>query len=152
MITLKYVLSDDPVVIREQKRMSLRKADLADLCYSCFGGDLEFRVGGADFSIITGGGVQILDFAVEFFAAARTVGSGGDARIAFAGMADEIHLKVTGDFVGVSCNYADGRGEIRRGELIAASRKFLSQVLDDLETRYPALQGNKGMKSVRSWI
>jgi hypothetical protein len=152
VIILKYVLSDDPVVLREQKQVNLGKAGLADLCYSCFGGDLEFKVGDANFSIITGGGVQILDFAVEFFSAARTVGSGGNARIAFAGMADEIHLKPSGDLVGVSCNYADDTVEISKGELVAASRKFLSQVLGDLETRYPALQGNKGMKSVRSRI
>ncbi|MGW0819711.1 hypothetical protein [Streptomyces sp. NPDC002845] len=152
MIIASYVLSDDPVVLREQKRINLGKADLVDLCYSCFGGDLKLRVGDADFSIMTGGGVQILDFAVEFFTAGRTIASGESGRIAFAGMADEIHLRPSCGSVRVSCNYTDDSAEILVEEFVAASRSFLSKVLVDLETRYPALKGNKSIKNVHSWV
>lgn len=83
MMTVRYTLSDDPVVLREQRKMNLAKADLVDLCYSCFGGDLTLRLNGVDFSIVTGGGVQILDFAVEFFSAGRSVATGKPGKINF---------------------------------------------------------------------
>jgi hypothetical protein len=152
MIVASYVLSDDPRVLREQNRINLRKADLTDLCYSCFGGDLRLLVNEADFSIVTGGGVQILDFAVEFFTAGRSVSSGSNGRILFAGMADEISLTLSGGIVRVSSNYTDHRAEVPVGELIAASRSFLSKVIDDLEVQYPALKANEHVKKLHSWV
>ncbi|MDX2601302.1 hypothetical protein PV379_33185 [Streptomyces caniscabiei] len=152
MITVSYVLSDDPLLLREQGRVNLGKAELVDLCYSCFGGDLTLKVNDVDLSIVTGGGVQILDFAVGFFSAGRTLASGENARIDFAGLADEIHLVPSGDSVRVVANYVDGSTEVPRAELVSASRKFLTEVLMDLGGRHPDLRRNKNLKKVYAWV
>ncbi len=152
MIVARYSLSDDPALLREQRRVNLEKADLVDLCYSCFGGDLTLTSDGLDLSIVTGGGVQILDFAVEFFSAGRAVASGEGARICFAGMADEIYATPDGDRVKVSCNYAEGSSVIPRKDFIAAGRDFLTKVLADLVVRYPELRRNRDIKRAGSWV
>lgn len=151
MITIHYTLSSDPVVLREQKKMNLATADLVNLCYSCFGGDLTLTVNDVDFSIITGGGVQILDFAVEFHAATRKVSSGGTGRITFAGMADEIFLRSSSAHsVEISANYVDESSEVPLAELKKSASAFLSTVIADLEREYPRLRENKNMARLRS--
>ncbi|MEU2877420.1 MULTISPECIES: hypothetical protein [unclassified Streptomyces] len=151
MIRADYALSDNPVVLREQVRVNLRKADLLTLCYSCFGGDLRLTVNEVDFSIVTGGGVQILDFAVEFYTAGRAIASGKNAKIEFAGMADEIYLVLSGAAVTVSCSYADGDAQIPKEEVVVVSREFLRKVLADLESRYPDLKKNENVKKMHYW-
>ncbi|MFG2677724.1 hypothetical protein [Streptomyces sp. NPDC048392] len=151
-MVVSYVLSEDPVVLREQRRMNLAKADLVDLCYSCCGGDLTLRVDGVDFSIVTGGGVQILDFAVEFFTVGRSVATGESGRIEFAGMADEIYVTPTGESVEISSNYAEGVARVTRQEFVRAGRTFLAKVLTDLVARYPELRRNRGIRKAGAWV
>ncbi|MGW4301827.1 hypothetical protein ACWEHT_18915 [Streptomyces sp. NPDC004646] len=152
MITVQYALSDNSAILHDQKRINLAKADLLELCYSCFGGDLTLNVDGLDLSIITGGGVQVLDFAVEFFSAGRAISSGERCRISFAGMSDEIYLAPDGNHVEITCNYADGLSRILREDFVSAGRDFLSRVLADITSRYPELEGNSDIKKVRSWV
>ncbi|SCE01443.1 hypothetical protein GA0115240_135262 [Streptomyces sp. DvalAA-14] len=152
MIEARYTLSDDPAIVRDQLRINLQKADLVDLCYSCFGGDLTLKVSGLDLSIITGGGVQILDFAVEFYSAGRAIASGKIYRISFAGMADEIYATPDGDQVKVACNYATGSSQVPGAEFISAGRNFLSTVLADLMARYPELRKNGDIRRACSWV
>lgn len=152
MILVNYALSENPLLLREQKKVDLAKADLVDLCYSCFGGDLTLKVNDIDFSIITGGGVQILDFAVELFSACRSLTRGKVVQVDFAGMSDEIYLKRSGESVEMSSNYADGHAQIVVSELKSASRKFLFDVLVDLEERHPELKKNRNLKRVRYWV
>ncbi|MFE9687202.1 hypothetical protein [Streptomyces sp. NPDC006285] len=139
-------------MLREQRRVDLGKSDLVDLCYSCFGGDLTLKIGDADFSILTGGGVQILDFAVEFFSAARSLVQGKSSRITFAGMADELFLTLSGESVEVSSNYVDDTSEAPREKIVMASRAFLLKVLTDLTAKYPELKRNRDVKKAGSWV
>ncbi|EHM24789.1 MULTISPECIES: hypothetical protein [Streptomyces] len=152
MMVVSYVLSEDPAVLREQRKMNLAKADLVDLCYSCFGGDLTLQVDGVDFSIATGGGVQILDFAVEFFTVGRSVATGNSGRIEFAGMADEIYVTLSGESVKVSSNYTEEIAQVTQQQFIQAGRTFLTKVLTDLATQYPELKSNRGIKKAGSWV
>ncbi|WP_328777129.1 hypothetical protein OHU17_32885 [Streptomyces goshikiensis] len=132
--------------------MNLAKADLVDLCYSCFGGDLTLRLNGVDFSIVTGGGVQILDFAVEFFSAGRSVATGKPGKINFAGMADEIYVKPHEESVEISSNYTDEVGRVERQQFLRAGRTFLAEVLTDLTAEYPDLRRNQGIKKAGAWV
>ncbi|MER7109521.1 hypothetical protein [Streptomyces sp. NPDC000229] len=150
MIVVSYVLSSDPVVLREQQSVNLAKADLVDLCYSCFGGDLTLKVNDADFSIVTGGGVQILDFALEFFTAGSSLKSGDSAQVTFAGMSDEIYLVPSGESVRVSSSYTEDGVEVLKSEITSASREFLAKLLVDLGNRYPDLRKNRNVKKVAS--
>ncbi|MGM0354696.1 hypothetical protein [Streptomyces sp. ECR3] len=152
MIIAKYTLSEDPHILREQRRFDLAKADFLDLCHKCFGGDLTLKLNDADFSIITGGGVQVLDFAVEFFSASRSPRSTEPTRITFAGMSDEILLRPSGDKVRVSANYADSITEVPSEGLAEASRTFMCEVLTDLTMRYPELGRNRHIKKAGTWV
>ncbi|MFC7935492.1 hypothetical protein ACFU2J_04555 [Streptomyces sp. NPDC057387] len=151
-MVVSYVLSEDPVVLREQRKTNLAKADLVDLCYSCFGGDLTLRVDGADFSIVTGGGVQILDFAVEFFTVGQSVAAGKSGRIEFAGMADEIYVTPSGESVTIGSNYTEDVAQVTRQQFVRGGRTFLTEVLTDLVARYPELRSNRGIKQAGAWV
>ncbi|MGW6943477.1 hypothetical protein ACWGF3_31360 [Streptomyces xanthophaeus] len=151
MIEISYTLSSDPVVLREQNKIDLATADLVDLCYSCFGGDLTLKVNDVDFSIITGGGVQILDFAVEFYEASRRVSSGKVGRVAFAGMADEILMrKSPSGAVEISANYVDRLVDVPLREVEKSASAFLAKLIDDLTSGYPKLGGNKNVTQLYS--
>ncbi|MEE1928052.1 hypothetical protein V1J52_07555 [Streptomyces sp. TRM 70351] len=152
MIELSYTLSDRTVVLREQRRLDLARADFGDLCYKCFGGDLVFRADGADFSIVTGGGVQILDFAVEFFAAARKAAKGKTARVLFAGMADEIHLRPAPEAVEIAPNYTDETVFVPARELVSAARGFLTDVVTGLTAAHPELRRNDELTRYRARV
>ncbi|WP_405437300.1 hypothetical protein OG373_09030 [Streptomyces avidinii] len=151
MIKISYTLSSDPFVLREQNGIDLASADLVDLCYSCFGGDLTFEVNDVDFSIITGGGVQILDFAVEFYEASRKVSSGEVGRVAFAGMADEILLRgASPGLVEVSANYVDHSSKVPLKELENSASAFLVELIADLGSKYPKLRRNGNVARLSS--
>ncbi|WKV71077.1 hypothetical protein AW27_005780 [Streptomyces sp. PCS3-D2] len=144
MIVINYTLSSDPLVLREQSKMDLATSSLADLCYSCFGGDLKLQINDVDFSIVTGGGVQMLDFSVEFYEATRRVESAGSGRVTFAGMADEIFIsKSPSGGAEISANYVDGSSEVSLGELSNSASAFIRQLISDLEREYPKLRSNK---------
>ncbi|WP_285561213.1 hypothetical protein [Actinoplanes regularis] len=136
----------------DERSFDLAKTELIDLCYSCFGGDLTLKIAGVDFSIVTGGGVQILDFAVGFFEASRSVAKGKSVRVDFAGMADEIYLAPAGEKVRVSSNYVEDAAEIRASELSSASRGLLTKLIVDLRGKYPALARNKDIKKLAAQV
>ncbi|GIE90804.1 hypothetical protein [Actinoplanes regularis] len=152
MITVDYVLSGDPLVTRDERSFDLAKTDLTDLCYSCFGGDLTLKIAGVDFSIVTGDGVQMLDFAVGFFGASRSVAKGESVRVDFAGMADEIYLAPAGEKVRVGSNYVEDVAEVRASELSSAGRELLTKLIVELRGKYPALARNKDVKKLAARV
>ncbi|MFI0200605.1 MULTISPECIES: hypothetical protein [Streptomyces] len=112
---------------------------------------MTFEVNDADFSIITGGGVQMLDFAVEFYEASRRVSSGRASRVAFAGMADEIIFReASPGVVEVSANYVDDSSEVPLRELQNSSSAFLVQLISALKGEYPKLRKNRNVARLSS--
>ncbi|MFV5998872.1 hypothetical protein ACNPQM_42775 [Streptomyces sp. NPDC056231] len=125
-------------------RRKLATADLYDLTYDMFWGDLVFRVEGADFS----GPGPVFDAAYVLFCVARDLQDQPKRTYSAAEGAGEYRFHRKGDLVHISEENGP-RGVVRYDDFCAATASFLHVLVDDLCERYSELRGNSEIIKIR---
>ncbi|MGW0392897.1 hypothetical protein ACWDYJ_18760 [Streptomyces sp. NPDC003042] len=125
-------------------RRKLAAADLYDLTYETFWGELTFRVGGADFS----GPGPVLDTAYVLFCIAEDLREETKRRYSAAEGAGEYLITRKGDEVRIREERGPS-GTVSYQEFRSATAAFLRDLLDELCSRYPELARNPEIGRIR---
>ncbi|MEU3346553.1 hypothetical protein ABZ723_16510 [Streptomyces sp. NPDC006700] len=125
-------------------RRKLVTADLYDLTYEMFWGDLVFRVEGADFS----GRGPVFDAAYVLFCVAQDLQEQPKRSYSAAEGAGEYRFHRKGDLLQIRED--DGiRGVVLYEDFRSATTAFLRTLVDDLCGRYPELRKNAEIAKIR---
>lgn len=125
-------------------RQRLATADLYDLTWEMFWGDLVFRAEGADFS----GPGPVFDAAYVLFCVARDLQKQPKRSYSAAEGAGEYEFHRKGEFVHIR-EQGGPRGVVPYSEFRNATAVFLRSLIDDLSTRYPELDRNPEIIKIR---
>ncbi|MER6366763.1 hypothetical protein [Kitasatospora sp. NPDC001527] len=126
------------------KGLDFRNADLYDLTYEAFWGDIEFRVGDADFS----GPGPVLDMAIGLFSASLELAKKKSHLYSAAEGAGYYRFDRKGDDVRIRLERM-GSGVVSYEEFSSAARGFLELVLKELPRKYPGLSENPEISKLK---
>jgi hypothetical protein len=139
MLTLDFTPS--PASERRDRECDLRAANVGDLRYEVFLGDIEFIANRQDFSA-RWGWVPLLDFAAGLRALVRDLARTGSGTYEFTESGAELRFAVRDDLVEVRANYVDAIGKIPMTELDDASRQLADEIFNAAVTMHPSLAEN----------
>lgn len=125
-------------------RRKLATADLYDLTWEMFWGELVFRVEGADFS----GPGPVFDAAYVLFCVARDLQEQPKRTYSAAEGAGEYEFRRKGDLVHIR-EEGGPRGIVPYIEFRRATATFLRDLIGDLSTRFPELDRNPEIVKIR---
>ncbi|WP_281154817.1 hypothetical protein [Streptomyces sp. HYC2] len=127
-----------------ESRRKLVTADLYNLTYDMFWGDLVFRVEGADF----GGPGPVFDVAYVLFCVAQDLQKQPKRTYSAAEGAGECQFHRKGDLLQVREENGP-RGVVLYEDFCSATIAFLRTLVDDLCGRYPELRRNAEISKIR---
>jgi hypothetical protein len=128
--------------------IDVETADAMELRYDLFLGDVEFRIGQADFSA-RWGWVPVLDFAAGLWHVAQSLPETREEIFEFTESDASLRFVLEDDAVSVISNYAeriDARVSFR--EFRNAAESFLKRMVEELSNIYPGLSRNAEVQSM----
>jgi hypothetical protein len=127
---------------RREDVISLREASSVELMYSCFVGNVKFRVGDQDLST-NFNWVPLLHFANNLDLIWAGIDSGEVKYYYFTESEDFIRFSERGGDVLIECSYvSSGRATVNRIDGMFALRKAASDLMSSLEESYYELRYN----------
>jgi hypothetical protein len=148
-ITLDYRLS--PSWNRDASTADLSSVTASELHYKLFLGDVEFRIGEADFSA-PWGWVPVLDFAVALRSIVRSLPETHEETFDFTESDATLRFVHRNQIVSVTSNYTQGRigAEVSIEKLGQAADEFFERVIEDLYREHPELKSNPEMEALKA--
>ncbi|WP_433272638.1 hypothetical protein ACQPZF_16910 [Actinosynnema sp. CS-041913] len=140
-ISLRYVPDDASPYGNPERQMDLATAPVYQLFFSCFMGDVDLVIAGADFRT-SFGWVSTLGFGIGLLRSIRKLASEEVVRVGFTESEDWIEFRVQDLLVTTSCSYSTAIAAVSYDQLLEVAKGALGELLDELKPRYPALNRN----------
>ena len=146
---LKYVVDDPSPYGNPEHGLDLATAPAYQLFFSCFMGDIDLVIQGADFRT-SFGWVSTLSFAIGMLHSIQALPEQGLSHAGFLESEDRIEFRLEDSLVRVSCSYSVAVGTIVYDELLELARSALADLLHELNAKYPALEENRSLAGALS--
>jgi hypothetical protein len=141
---LKYLVDDPSPYGNPEEGLDLATAPAYQLFFSCFMGDVDFVIRDADFRT-NFHWVSTLSFAIGMLRAIRELPKKGSSQAGFLESEDRIEFQLEDSSVRVSSSYSTDVATIVYGELLELAGNALTDLLTELNSRYPTLRENPSL-------
>jgi hypothetical protein len=124
-------------------------ADLGDLRYCIFLGDVVLKIDDQDFSALWGW-IPLLDFSISLVCMLRNLPDSGIEVYEFTESVAELRLTMAKSSVEVTCNYADAIAQVAYDDFRQEAERYGSAVFDAAVTSIPGLARNPSFLTLRA--
>jgi hypothetical protein len=141
---LRYVVDEPSPYGNPEHDLDLATAPGYQLFFSCFMGDVDLVIEGGDFRT-SFRWVSTLSLAIGMLHSIQELPEQGASHAGFLESEDRIEFRLQASLVRVSCSYSAAAATIAYDELLQLARNALSDLLHELNSKYPALKENPSL-------